>query len=103
MEKADNIAVLRADFAWNDVGSWEFIRDVEVADADGNVVVGEHVVIDGANNTIVSRDRLVGLVGVDDVVVVDGGDAILVCRRDRAQDVKRIVAELKRRGRTDLF
>jgi mannose-1-phosphate guanylyltransferase len=102
MEKAANVAVVRADFAWNDVGSWEFIRDVETTDAGGNVMVGDHVVIDGANNTIVSRERLVGLVGVDDVVVVDGGDAILVCRRDRAQDVKRIVAELKRRGRTDL-
>jgi mannose-1-phosphate guanylyltransferase len=102
MEKADNVAVMRADFAWNDVGSWEFVRDVHAPDADGNVTVGEHVVIDGANNTIVARERVVGMVGVDDVVVVDSGDAILVCRRDRVQDVKRIVAELKRRGRTDI-
>ena len=102
MEKADNIAVMRADFSWNDVGSWEFIRDVHDADADGNVVVGDHVIIDGSGNTILSSGRLVGLVGIDDVVVVDGGDALLVCRRDRVQDVRKIVAELKRRGRTDL-
>ncbi|HEX6792060.1 MAG TPA: mannose-1-phosphate guanylyltransferase [Candidatus Krumholzibacteria bacterium] len=102
MEKADNVAVMRADFTWNDVGSWEFIRDVQPADAEGNVMVGDHVAIDAADNTVVARDRLVGLVGVDNIVVVDAGDAILVCRRDRAQDVRRIVAELKRRGRNDL-
>lgn len=102
MEKADNVAVMRADFTWNDVGSWEFIRDVQSADADGNVLVGEHVTVDAHGNTVVSRDRLVGLIGVENVVVVDAGDAILVCRRDRAQDVRKIVAELKRRGRNDL-
>jgi mannose-1-phosphate guanylyltransferase len=102
MEKADNVAVMRADFSWNDVGSWEFIRDIESADQDGNVLVGEHVTIDANGNTVVSRDRLVGLIGVDNVVVVDAGDAILVCRRDRAQDVRKVVAELKRRGRNDL-
>jgi mannose-1-phosphate guanylyltransferase len=102
MEKADNVAVMRTDFTWNDVGSWEFIRDVQSADADGNVLVGEHVTVDAHGNTVVSRDRLVGLIGVENVVVVDAGDAILVCRRDRAQDVRKIVAELKRRGRNDL-
>ncbi|HKW15862.1 MAG TPA: mannose-1-phosphate guanylyltransferase [Candidatus Krumholzibacteria bacterium] len=102
MEKADNVAVMRADFSWNDVGSWEFIRDVYAADAAGNVLVGEHIAIDATGNTVVSGERLVGLIGVEDIVVVDAGDAILVCRRDRAQDVRKIVAELKRRGRNDL-
>jgi mannose-1-phosphate guanylyltransferase len=102
MEKADNVAVMRADFSWNDVGSWEFIRDAYSADAAGNVLVGEHIAIDATGNTVVSGERLVGLIGVDDIVVVDAGDAILVCRRDRAQDVRKIVAELKRRGRNDL-
>lgn len=102
LEKADNVVVIRADFAWNDVGSWEFIRDVGEADSDGNVVVGDHVVIDAKNNTIVAPGRLVAMIGVEGLVVVDGGDSILVCRRDRLQDIKRIVAELKRRGREDL-
>jgi mannose-1-phosphate guanylyltransferase len=102
MEKADNVAVMRADFTWNDVGSWEFVRDLSDADADGNVLIGEHVAIDARGNTVISRDRLVGLVGVENVVVVDAGDAILVCRRDRVQDVRKIVAELKRRGRNNL-
>ncbi|MCI0453204.1 MAG: NTP transferase domain-containing protein [Candidatus Latescibacteria bacterium] len=102
MEKARNVAVMRADFAWNDVGSWEFVRDAGTPDADGNVTVGEHVVIDGKDNTVVAPGRLVGMIGVEGLVVVDGGDAILVCRRDRVQDIKQIVAELKRRGRGDL-
>jgi mannose-1-phosphate guanylyltransferase len=102
MEKAQNVVALKADFEWNDVGSWEFIRDAYPADADGNVTVGDHVLIDGSNNTIVSRDRLVAILGVDDIVVVEDGGAILVCRRDRVQEVKRVVAELKKRGRDDL-
>ncbi|HXV14999.1 MAG TPA: sugar phosphate nucleotidyltransferase [Candidatus Krumholzibacteria bacterium] len=102
MEKARNVVVMRADFAWNDVGSWEFVRDVGVPDADGNVVVGEHVVVDAKDNTVVAPGRVVAMIGVEGLVVVDGGDAILVCRRDRVQDIKQIVAELKRRGRGDL-
>jgi len=102
MEKAENVAVMPADFTWNDVGSWEFIRDVQPADADGNVMVGEHVAIDAKDNTVFAHGRLVGLIGIDNVVVVDAGDAILVCRRDRVQDVRKIVAELKRREKNDL-
>jgi mannose-1-phosphate guanylyltransferase len=102
MEKADNVAVMPADFTWNDVGSWEFIRDIQPADADGNVMVGEHIAIDAKNNTVFAHNRLVGLVGIDDVVVVDAGDAVLVCRRDHVQDVRKMVAELRRRGRNDL-
>ena len=102
MEKAQDVVMLRAAFDWNDVGSWEFVRDVSDADADGNVVVGDHVFIDSRNSTVIARDRLVAVLGVDDVVVVDGGDTILVCRRDRVQEVKKIVQTLKERGRDDL-
>jgi mannose-1-phosphate guanylyltransferase len=102
MEKARNVAVMRADFSWDDVGSWEFVRGVGRADAHGNAAVGEYVAVDAADNTVVAPDRTVALIGVEGLVVVDGGDAILVCRRDRVQDVKQIVAELKRRGRDDL-
>jgi len=102
MEKADNVVALKADFEWNDVGSWEFVRDVHPADDAGNVGVGDYVLLDAKNNTVVSRDRMVALIGVEDVVVVEDGGSVLVCRRDRVQDVKRIVAELKRRGRRDL-
>jgi mannose-1-phosphate guanylyltransferase len=102
MEKAGNVVALQADFEWNDVGSWEFIRESHPADPDGNVAVGDHILVDARNNTVVSRDRLVAIVGVEDLVVVEDGGDILVCRRDRVQEVKRVVAELKQRGRNDL-
>jgi mannose-1-phosphate guanylyltransferase len=102
LEKAENVVALKADFQWNDVGSWEFMRDVHPADTAGNVGVGDVVFLDGSNNTVVSHERLIALVGVDDIVVVEDAGAVLVCPRDRVQDVKRIVAELKRRGRSDL-
>ncbi|MFH1755953.1 MAG: mannose-1-phosphate guanylyltransferase [Candidatus Latescibacterota bacterium] len=103
MERADNVAVLEADFHWNDAGSWEYIRDIRLADADGNVIVGEHILIDSCGNTIISPDRLVGLVGIQNLVVVDGGDSILICRRDRVQDVQEVVERLKRQGVDSLY
>ncbi|HEU4929179.1 MAG TPA: sugar phosphate nucleotidyltransferase [Candidatus Krumholzibacteria bacterium] len=102
LEKSRDVVAMRADFAWNDVGSWEFVRETGSRDAAGNVTVGEHVVIDARENTVVAPGRVVALIGVEGLVVVDAGDAILVCRRDRVQDIKQIVAELKRRGRDDL-
>jgi mannose-1-phosphate guanylyltransferase len=102
MERASNVVVMRADFSWNDVGSWEFIRDVYQSDEDGNVSVGEYLAVDAGGNTLVSPDRLVAVLGIDDVVVVDGGDAILVCSRERVQDVKKIVRGLHGRNGDDL-
>lgn len=102
MEKATDVVVLRAGFQWNDVGSWEFIRDINPADENGNVAVGDHILIDTANTTVFSPGRTVGVVGVDDVVIVDGGDTILVCKRDQAQNVKSVVKALRDAGRDDL-
>jgi mannose-1-phosphate guanylyltransferase len=102
MEKAGDVVVLEASFDWNDVGSWEFVREVAERDADGNALVGDHVLVDTRNSTVVARDRVVGVLGLEDVVVVDGGDTVLVCARDRVQEVKKIVQALKDRGRTDL-
>jgi mannose-1-phosphate guanylyltransferase len=103
MEKAEHVAVMEADFQWNDVGSWEYIRDIRTPDSDGNAVVGEHVLIDSRDNTVFSPDRLIGMVGVENLVVVDGGDSILICRRDRVQDVRKVVQQLKRKKMDSLF
>lgn len=103
MEKAGNVAVLEANFSWNDVGSWEYIRDIRPADDEGNAVVGKHVLVDSRDNTVFSPDRLVGMVGVDNLVVVDGGDSILICRRDRVQDVREVVQQLERQKMESLF
>jgi mannose-1-phosphate guanylyltransferase/mannose-6-phosphate isomerase len=103
MERTGDLLVVPADFAWSDVGSWEDIRDAMEADGDGNAVDGAALVRDGGGNLVFAGDKLVALAGVSDLIVVATDDAILVCPRDRVQDVKLIVAELKRRGREDLL
>ncbi len=95
MEKADNVAVLRGKFDWNDVGSWESVRDLHSMDGDGNVTVGDHILIDSTCNTVYSANKTVGMIGVENIVVVDGGDALLVCSRDRVQDVRKIAERIK--------
>lgn len=104
MEKSQRIAVVPADFGWSDVGSFAALSDVRATDHLGNVAEGDALVIDGRNNVVIAtKDRPVALVGIDDVVVVDAGDAILVCRRERAQDVRKAVEELSRRGRDEVL
>ena len=103
MEKADNVVVIRGDFYWNDVGSWESIREIFPKDTNGNVLVGEHIVIGGKENTIFAPNRLIAMVDVDDIVVVDSGDAILVCRRESVQRVRDIVETLEKNGNDTLI
>ncbi len=104
MEKSARIAVVPADFGWSDVGSFAALPEVRHPDSNGNVVDGEAMVIDGKNSVVLARkDRPVAVIGLDDVIVVDAGDAVLVCRRDKAQDVRKAVEELKRRGREELL
>ncbi|BDG09589.1 mannose-1-phosphate guanylyltransferase [Anaeromyxobacter paludicola] len=103
MERSDRIAVVPADFGWSDVGSFAALPEVRPADRAGNVTEGDALVL-GRGNVVVARGgRTVAVVGVDDLVVVDAGDAVLVCPRARAQDVRQAVDELKRRGREDLI
>jgi mannose-1-phosphate guanylyltransferase len=104
MEKSSRIAVVPADFGWSDVGSFAALSDVRPSDHLGNVAEGDALVIDGRNDVVVAKGgRPVAVVGIDDVVVVDAGDAVLVCRRDRAQDVRKAVEELSRRGRDEVL
>ncbi len=104
MEKSNRIAVIPADFGWSDVGSFAALSDVRERDAHGNVADGEALILDGKNNVVLAHPgRLLAVVGLDDVIAVDAGDAVLVCQRDRAQDVRKAVEELKRRGREELL
>ncbi len=99
MEKTDAAAVLPVDIGWNDVGSWSALWDVSPQDADGNATHGDVIAIDSRNSYAYAR-RLVALVGVDDLVVVETDDAVLVARKDRVQQVKDVVAQLKAQQRT---
>ncbi|HYS81891.1 MAG TPA: mannose-1-phosphate guanylyltransferase [Anaeromyxobacteraceae bacterium] len=104
MEKSDRLAVVPADFGWSDVGSFDALADVREQDAKGNVSEGEAMIFDGRNNVVLGLPgRPLAVIGVDDLVVVDAGDAVLVCRRDRAQDVRKAVDELRRRGRDEML
>jgi mannose-1-phosphate guanylyltransferase/mannose-6-phosphate isomerase len=95
MEKAARSAVVPASFDWNDIGSWQAISDLDPGDADGNRTVGPAVLVDTRNCYVQSKGRLVAAVGVDDLVIVDTGDAVLVSTRNKAQAVKQVVDELR--------
>jgi mannose-1-phosphate guanylyltransferase len=104
LEKAGNVRMLPIDYSWNDVGSWAALPDVHAADAQGNWAVlgrGARIVAEDSTGCVtwVEGQEVVALVGVKDLVVVRAGDATLVCPRERAQDVKRIVERLKGEAR----
>lgn len=103
MEKCKDILVVPGEFGWNDVGSWDTFSVLHEEDEHGNVLIGDALSIDTFDTTVYSSGKLVATVGVDNLVVVQTPDAILVCRKDKAQDVKKIVDELKRQGREDLL
>ena len=98
MEGARKVAVIPVDIGWSDVGSWATLLDILPGDENGNVVTGRHLSIDTRHTLIHSPHRLIATVGLEDMIVVDTGDALLICPQDRAQDVKKIVDWLKAQG-----
>ena len=98
MEKADNIVMARGGFRWYDVGSWPALADHFPMDGTGNTVVGNAELVDAEANIVVSKGRLTGVIGVDNLVVIQSKNATLVCARERAQDVKELVRRLEARG-----
>jgi mannose-1-phosphate guanylyltransferase len=105
MEKASGLRVVPGSFGWNDVGSWAALPAMRAPDARGNVVLGSATLLDGSGNVVVAEPGapFVGVVGVSDLVVVVTADAVLVVPKDRAQDVRRVVEEAQKAGRTDLL
>ncbi|MBM4429175.1 MAG: mannose-1-phosphate guanylyltransferase [Chloroflexi bacterium] len=99
MERAKDVVVIPADVGWSDVGCWTSVADLGQADQDGNMLEGEHVVLDCQDTLVYSSGRLVAALGLKGMVIVETGDAVLVCPKDRVQDVRRIVDQLKREGR----
>lgn len=95
MERSSNVAVVPSDFGWSDIGSWSAVSDLVQPDSANNRAVGEVIFVDSHNTFVQSQDRLVATVGVNNLMVIDTPDALLVAHSDKAQDVKKIVAQLK--------
>lgn len=103
MERASNVYVVPANFPWDDVGAWDALERTCDTDPAGNVVVGDAVLVDVKDSIVFnepgSEEMAVAVVGLAGVIVATTRDGILVCPKDRAQDVRRAVAELRKRGR----
>ena len=98
MEKTCNAAVVACDIGWSDIGSWQALGNLTPADSDNNRIQGDVLVRDSKNCTIKSESRVIGVVGVENLIIIDTPDALLVVDKDSAQEVKHIYAELKERG-----
>jgi len=98
MEKADNIITAEGTFRWYDVGSWPALVDHFPADPAGNVLLGQCEAVESGGNIVLGKDRLVALLGVQDLVVVQTGKVTLICPKHKAQDVKKMVQWLGQRG-----
>ena len=98
MEKADNVYIIPSAFGWSDLGTWTSTYDNLEKDYLGNAVAGNHVMVIDATNNMIHADnkKLVVLQGLDDFVIVDTRDVLLICKKDREQDIKEYVAEIKR-------
>lgn len=105
MEKATGIRVIPGDFGWNDVGSWAALSDIRPKDVAGNVTSGDAVLSDVKGSVVMAMPGapMVGMVGVENLVVVVTRDAVLVVNKDRAQDVRAIVDALSATGRHELL
>lgn len=103
MERAGSVKVIPAGFGWSDVGSWSALPEVIEADSDGIVAIETAglIAIDSANSLVYGDGKMVALVGVENLIVVATADALLVCRQDRAQDVKKVVETLQQSGRRE--
>jgi mannose-1-phosphate guanylyltransferase len=101
MEKTADAVVVPLDAGWSDIGSWSALWDVNNKDANGNAIFGDSINHETTNSLIHGNERLIATVGIDNLVIVDTKDALLVATKDKVQDVKKIVEQLKAEDRTE--
>jgi len=101
MERAEDVAVIPVDIGWSDVGSWATLFELLPTDGEGNVVVGQHIGLGTRGCLIHGSHHLVTTIGLEDMIVVDTEDALLVCPKERAQEVRDLVEKLKESGREE--
>lgn len=100
---AGDVLVVPGEFGWNDVGSFDMLNALHAADENNNVLVGDTLTFNTSGSILSSSGRLIAAVGVKDLVIVETEDAVMVCPKDRAQEVKRIVDKLMEEGREELL
>lgn len=103
MEKTEKGAVVGLDSSWNDIGSWDSLWNVSSQDEAGNVLQGDVIAEDVSGSLLLARKRLLAALGVKDLIVVETPDAVLVADRNRSQDIKKIVNDLKKNGREEFL
>jgi len=103
MEKADNVYLTKAEFYWNDVGSWQAVYEISEKNEDGNAITGDVYTEQSFNSLIFSPKKFVATIGVEDLIIINTSDALLVCHRDKAQEVRQVVEYLKMNKRDDLL
>jgi len=101
MEKSTNIVMAQGLFRWDDVGSWPALENHFAKDSNSNILIGDCEQVDTHNSIVVSNGRLTALLGVKDLIVVQAEGATLVCAKDRAQDIKKLVQQVARTGTRD--
>ncbi len=102
MEKTTDAVLVPLDAGWSDVGAWSSLADISEKDEQGNAVLGDVLLHDTRNTYVRSEKQLIATVGVDDLVVVESDDAILVAHKERVQEVKTVVEQLKAEGRPEV-
>lgn len=95
MERAEDIYTLPGNFGWDDVGNWLALERINTSNDSGNVVNGNVITIDSHNTIIQAQEKLIAAVGIKDLIIVDTEDALLICAKDKTQDVKKVIENLK--------
>lgn len=103
LERAEKVLVMRGDFGWDDIGSWTALERYAEKDEQGNVIEGRGVFLDTSDTFIYSPGKTVAAIGVENLIVVNDRDSLLVCRKDRAQEIKKIVQALKDKGLNEVL
>jgi len=104
MEHSEKIALIPANFYWTDLGSWDALNEILPKDAKGNIIQADSIDLDSRNIYVFGRgNRLISTIGLKDLIIADTADALLICNKDKAQEVKKIVEQLKSSKRKEQF
>lgn len=98
LEKADNVYVAQADFTWSDLGTWDEIYRLSLKDARNNVFEGDVIAVKTSNCLVKSNARMIGVVGIENLIVIDSEDALLICKKGHSSDVKEVIDFLRRKS-----